>query len=754
MNPCHRTSNHRLSMRRSTIHGLSRRRSSIPRPRSAAARLTPALAALAGLGLALALAAITAPPSALASPPTQDDPFAVVDACVAAEMDRLGTPGASIAVARDGAVVYTKGYGTRHRELGGSIDARTRFRIGSTTKMMTAAAVMTLVDAGEVDLHAPITDVLPDLELPAPWDAGAITAHHLLSHTSGMPDSFKLHRLELFDSVPLETWFGDYLPQTPMAAPPGAFWNYSNAGFSLAGYLVERVSGRSHGDYTAEHVWRPAGMTRTTFSTADVEADGNFAWGHDGERRLAPGDVPGAVLSPAGMAFSTPSDLVTWAMALSAGGGAVLSPESAAAMQTPHADTDWSPWEAYGYGIFVTSYRDRDDPGQLVTVLEHGGNTTGWGSELAWVPERGIAISILDNTAASLGDSLRCALREIAGVVPRPTGGLTTPPASWDPFTGTYAEMNQALWDATVRITRDGDRLLLHRLEAGTITPLVNLYHTTFAIDADEDGRPDSNAPTRRYTFGAARPDGRPVRWMHNRIQVAERVGQFPDAVAIEGASCASIPVTPEIDIPHLTVRAAGLVPPGPESLSGLPLTQDDPADPSTAGFSRDIVVLGEAVHLVARVDLQPGDDAGLYLVGDFDGDGRFAYPGELVDVGWEGSGYRVLTLTGRLPAGRYQLWVHGIEVRGRGRTFSLETRLVHGQQLRVASAPASASAGETLAVEVCAEGVAGLDGPMTGLVDFDYGSPPRRVRIPVKWEPGESPGVEPRPIYVPWVTR
>ena len=613
---------------------------------------------------------------------------------------------------------------------------------------------MTLVDAGTLDLNAPITRYVPDLRLPAPWDADSITLHHLLSHTSGMPESYRLHRLALFDSVSLETWARDYLPRTPMAAPPGSFWNYSNAGFSLAGYLLEQVTGQPLADYAAEQVWRPAGMPLTTFSTAAVEAGDNFAWGHDGGRRLAPGDLPAGVLAPAGMAFSTPSELVSWALILAEGGGAVLSPASAAAIQTPHAATDWSPWEQYGYGVFVSSYRDRDDPEQLVTVFEHAGNTTGWGSELAWVPERGIAVSILDNTAASLGDSARCVLREIAGVVPRSSAGLTTPPSSWDAFTGTYAEMNQALWDATVRITRDGDHLLLHRLEAGTVTPLVNLYHNTFAIDADGNGQPDSGAVTRRYTFGGDQPDSRPIRWMHNRIQVAERVGQFPKAVALQGASCRPIDFTPEIDVPRLAVRASGLVPPGAERLRELALTQDDPSDPSTASYKQDVTIRGEAGLFVVRVDLQPGDDAGLYLVGDSNGDGRFAYPAELVDVGWEGRGYRVLTVTERLPAGRYQLWVHGISIRGTDRTFSLETQLVHGDQLRVESAPESARAGERLTTVICAGDVASLAAAMMGLVEFDYGSPPRRVRIPVEWTPAKPPGVDPHRIYAPWVAR
>jgi CubicO group peptidase (beta-lactamase class C family) len=668
--------------------------------------------------------------------PRQASPFPLIDACVNQEMRAVGAPGASIAIAVSGTITYTKGYGVRHRENGGAVDERTRFRIGSSTKMMTAATLLALADAGRIDLHAPITRYLPDLRLPPPWDPSAITVHHLLSGTSGLSESYRLHRLDLFQTVPLATWAQDLLPRTPLAAPPGSFWNYSNPAFSLAGYLIERVTGTPHGEVTAQMVWAPAGMSRSTFSTADVMADGNFAWGHEGSRRVDADDLPGSVLGPAGMAYSTPTDMVTWALTLMQGGGSVLSAPAAEAMQSRHATTDWSPKEGYGYGVFVDAYRDRQDGARDVTVYQHGGNTTGWGSELYWVPERGIALSILDNSTASLYDAAHCVLRELAAVLPPAATGAHPGPQALDAFVGTYAEMNQALWDATLRVTRTGDRLRLQRLEAGTSATLVSLFDHTFGIDEDGDGRPDSNQVTRRFTFsdeGAA--PGR-TRWMHNRIQVAERVGDFPAAIALKGTACQAIPFTTAFDVPQLAVRSAGLVPPGRQLTTGLPIAQDDPADPSSASYKRDLTVRGEAGLLTVRLVPQSGDVVELYLLADRDGDGRFSYPDELVDVGWEGQGYRLMTVTGRPPAGRYQLWAHGLSVRGSGHTFSLETQLVDGEALRILNAPLSATAGQPQQATVCARDVAGLAKPMAGLVEFDYGSPPRRVRIPVTWEP------------------
>ena len=482
----------------------------------------------------------------------QSNPYEVIDACIAAEMAEVGAPGASIAVAVDGEIAYTHGYGVRHAKNGGAIDASTMFRIGSSTKMMTAAALMTLVDAGKLDLHAPITTYLPELRLPAPWDAGAITAHHLLSHSSGMSESYRMPSVALLNSVPLATWATRLLPLTAMGAPPGTFWNYSNPGYSLAGYLLERLSGMSHAEYTSQHVWAPAGMPLTTFSAADVMDRGNFAWGYRGGQPIAPDEYPMPTLAPAGMAFSTPTEMVTWALIMMNEGGAVLSPRSAATMQTPYVATDDNPWERYGYGIFIAEYEDRQDPSQQVTVYDHGGNTTGWGSQLYWVPARGVAVSILDSTMASLDKSAQCVLREVAGIAPRPTGGLTTEPRIWDAFVGTYAEMNQAQWDATIRVTRDGGTLLLHRLEADTVTPLVNVFGPSFKADADRNGRPDPATSGLTYTFSGDGTEAGPIRWLRNRIQISERVGQFPDSLHLQGTSCQPMPFTPEIDIPRL----------------------------------------------------------------------------------------------------------------------------------------------------------------------------------------------------------
>lgn len=667
----------------------------------------------------------------------QQDPYAAIDACVAYEMQQQQIPGASIAIAVNGVITYTKGYGVKHLENGGDIDAETMFRIGSTTKMMTAAALMTLVDAGKVDLHAPITDYLPGLRLAAPWDASTITPHHLLTHSGGLPDNYLLYSEAQLNSVSLADWAEYILPYVPLNAPPGSFWNYSNPNFSLAGLIVERVSGVPVADYVEQNVWEKAGMPLTTFHGDEVLAHGNFAWGHYGNERLTPDRFAMPPLAPAGTAFSTPTEMVKWALTLIDDGGEVLSPASAAAMQASQINRDYTDWLDYGYGIFVTEYQDVSDPSEHVIVYDHGGNVQGWGSQLYWVPSRGIAVSILDNTLSSMGYSAGCVLEQLAGVEPRSFDGLVTDPETWGEFEGTYAMMNQVLWDFTVRITRDGDHLIMSQLDLGGGAPLTQALRDMFMIDADRDGRADEATASIDYTFIHDRADPEAVRWLRYRMQVGERVGQFPAEVPLAGMSCSPLNFTPEIDMPSLAVRASGLVQPGGEVLQDLPIAQDDPRDPSTASYKHDVRIRGEAGLFFAVARPQAGDNLELYLLHDADGDGTFAFPDEVVDVGLQGGGNaRVMLLVGRQPAGDYQLWVHGNAIQGDDHTFTLQLQVMDGDQLRVQGAPTSVTAGQNYELQVCATMVQGLDEPMAGLVEFFYGYPPRRVRIPAAWTP------------------
>jgi len=422
---------------------------------------------------------------------TLDD---AADQCTTQSMTAANTPGASVAVAHDGVLILERGYGVKRRLVGGPVDADTLFRIGSITKQLTAAAVLQQVELGTVVLDDPVMTYVPELELAGQWPADRITVHHLLTHSSGYPD-LPFDPVGRTDDSALAEWAA-HQSEVALHAPPGVFWNYSNPNFNLAGLVAERASGQPYRQYMAEHVFAPAGMTRTTFDPAAVMADGNFSYGHltspgGFETIYAPDDYDNAVFAPAGYAFSTAGDLVRWALTLLDDGGAVLAPDSARQMQTPQRDLELIPGYSYGYGIFIEPLGD-------LSVRQHGGSIWGWGAYLIWEPEHRFAVAVLANTFASLPGAAYC----IADYLLSPGSTLhppdTTDPATWYRFEG--------IWDFTTStgnplegeiFVESDDELSLFLWDAhsggSAWFTLEHLGYGIFLADLDDDGVLDSD---------------------------------------------------------------------------------------------------------------------------------------------------------------------------------------------------------------------------------------------------------------------
>ncbi len=682
-----------------------------------------------------------------------DDPWAVIDQCVKDDMagdastPADDTPAASIAVAVNGVITFTRGYGVRDLEKGGEVDANTLFRIGSTTKMMTAAAVMQLTEAGKVALDAPLGRYLPEYKLGHPWDADDLTLHFMLSHQTGMIDQYFTPDLKM----PLMTWVritGAY--SLPLYAAPGSYWNYANPGFSLAGAVVERVSGMPYNDYMAEKVWDPAGMPLTTLDPQEVISTGNYTTGYGDGQPLDPTAWDYPWLGPAGLAFSTPTELVTWALLMQAGDDAVLSAASKAQMQARHVNQDYLPWADYGYGIMVTDWRDKANPEQRVVVFDHGGNVGGGSSQLYWIPSRGIVVSILANTIRSLDNAAACAVKTLAGIELIPSNTERRPPEDWDVHTGTYSMMDLLRWPWTAVVTRTGQTLMLDfpdvpggALITGERIPLAYAYTDVFVSVGQS-----LIVPAVDLTFIRDRADPDRVRYLRNRNAVGQRVGQFPARVSLAGEACAPVRFTSELDMPELSVHARGLM--TPTRMISVPLAADNPADPSTSAIKHDITIGpggADAVYVLA--DTEPDDAVGMYLLRDANGDGQFALADDVLAAQGVGSlGTSMLYAYDPLPAGHYQLWVHGALVSGTASVVNLDIRVFQGRNLRLENQPPGLADGTRWEMRVCADDVAGLAEPMMGTIEFSYDSPPRRFRVMVDWKPGGEPPR--REIYLP----
>ena len=442
-----------------------------------------------------------------------------IDQCVEFNMQRLDAPGAAVAVVLDGELIYESGYGVKVRGGTAAVNPETIFRIGSVTKMMTAAAVMQQVELGRVDLDASVTEYIPDFAVGGRWPADRITVWHTLTHTTGFPD--RINDYVTVGDGALSIW-AQGQGEMGLHAPPGSFWNYSNPNFMVAGLVAERASGTPYRDLLKNSLWEPAGMHLTTFDPDEVVASGNYSHGHfydsgtGGWQLVDPRDFDSWTAGPAGMTLSTVEDLVRWALLLMDGGGPVLSPRSAAMMQHPHQWMHYTPDLFYGFGIMIEEYQGLD-------VRQHGGNVTGYGTYLLWVPERRFAVALLTNVSSSLDAAAYCIVDEVLEPNPVDPPDLSTDSSTWIRYVGDYVITDNLGSTTEATVYLEGDRLMGTFVDPGepassATRRLYQAFLDTFVYDSNGDGSTETD-----LTF--CRTRGKPgiLKWMRNRRAVGER---------------------------------------------------------------------------------------------------------------------------------------------------------------------------------------------------------------------------------------
>jgi CubicO group peptidase (beta-lactamase class C family) len=338
--------------------------------------------------------------------------FGALEQTVREELAREKVPGASIAIVRGDRVIYSKAFGTANTETGEMVRPEMLFRLGSTTKMLTATALVGLSQEGKIDLNAPIGKYLSGL----PPAISAVTANQLLSHTSGIHDEAPMYGSHDDSALGagIRKWTDDWL-----FTKPGRIYSYSNPGYWMAGYLVEVLSGKPYADGLAERVFRPAGMKQTTLRPF-VAMTYPMAQGHaeaaGGRLEVARPAADNAAGWPAGSVFSCVVDLARFVIAfLNDGmleGKRAIDPRIFALMSTPHATLPGGEG-SYGYGLTIHDVRG-------VHVVEHNGSRMGYGSSIRMAPEQRVGVIVLANrTGASLAASSEKALELMLPLKPR-----------------------------------------------------------------------------------------------------------------------------------------------------------------------------------------------------------------------------------------------------------------------------------------------------------------------------------------------
>jgi CubicO group peptidase (beta-lactamase class C family) len=307
-------------------------------------------------------------------------------------MKKTGVPGLALGILYEGQV-YAAGFGVTNVDHPLPVTDKTLFQIGSNTKTFTGMAIMRLVDMGKMDLDATVRTYIPEFKVADEDVSAKVTIRHLLTHTSGWTgDHF---RDTGSNNDALQKYAHEEMTDLAQIVPLGAVWSYNNAGFYLAGYIIEKVTGQSYEEAIKELVLEPLGLNRSYFEARDLITFG-FAVGHntgpEGPMPATPWEIPRAA-RPAGGIVCDVHDLLRYTDFQMGDGTAedgteILNSETLTQMHTPEVEI--SKDTNFGLSWAIQDVGD-------TRVIFHGGGTVGQISQMMLVPEHKFAVVIFTN---------------------------------------------------------------------------------------------------------------------------------------------------------------------------------------------------------------------------------------------------------------------------------------------------------------------------------------------------------------------
>ena len=297
-------------------------------------------------------------------------------------------PGIAVLLAKDGKILYRKGFGYADIKDKVPVTPDTKFRIGSVTKQFTAAAILKLQENNLLSVNDKLSKFIPDFPR-----GNEVTIHQLLTHTSGIHSYTGNH--DFVERV-AKTISPDSLILSIKSDPydfnPGENLQYNNSGYFLLGYIISKVSGKPYDAYLKETFFNPLGMSNTGvhYSGIKLEREANgYTKNNDKYEDALNWDMSWA--GAAGALYSTVDDLLKWNQALY--GGKVMNEKSLNAALTPVVlNGESRPPMKYGYGLGLNKYRGMD-------IIGHGGGLHGFLTQLAYYPKEKVSVVMFTNTA-------------------------------------------------------------------------------------------------------------------------------------------------------------------------------------------------------------------------------------------------------------------------------------------------------------------------------------------------------------------
>jgi CubicO group peptidase (beta-lactamase class C family) len=330
----------------------------------------------------------------------------------------------SVLVSQEGKVLLSKGYGFANLEWDVPNAPTTKFRLGSITKQFTAASILLLEERGKLKVEDPVKKYMADA--PPAWDK--VTIFHLLTHTSGIPSFTSFPDYASTEAIPatpesLVARFRD----KPLEFQSGEKWNYSNSGYVLLGYLIEKISGQSYSEFVQQNIFTPLRMKDSGYDSNSAvipRRAAGYAPGVNGP--VNAGFIHMSIPLSAGALYSTTEDLLRWEQGLF--GGKLLSVAALAKMTKPFKND-------YAFGLAISTNHGHK-------VIEHGGGIEGFNTQLSYFPDDKLVVAVLGNLNGRFPGEIAAKLADIAhGVKVVPISErkeVIVPPKVLADYIGTY----------------------------------------------------------------------------------------------------------------------------------------------------------------------------------------------------------------------------------------------------------------------------------------------------------------------------
>ncbi len=340
----------------------------------------------------------------------------------------------SVLVSMDGVTFLNKGYGLANMEWNQANAVDTKHRLGSVTKQFTAMLILKLAEKGMLDLHEPIATYLTDY----PAKTGkVITTHHLLTHSSGIPNYTALPGFIRDNSMdyfsPKD--FLDFFKDLDLEFEPGTKFNYSNSGYFLLGYLLEELTEKRYEDLLTENIFGPLGMENTGYdSHSSIIPNRAVGYEKSGRSYVNARYLDMSVPYAAGSMYSTTEDLAKWDASLYT--NQLLNSSFMDLFLKPHQQTQEGFYYGYGWGHGELPIGTSTD---LAAVISHDGGINGFNTRITRIVKDKILIVMLNNTGAAPLRDIENAI--LAVLYDKP---YKAPKESLARLTGIMAEEGQA----------------------------------------------------------------------------------------------------------------------------------------------------------------------------------------------------------------------------------------------------------------------------------------------------------------------